>query len=110
MRPLRDSSRAADGAVQCGGVSSFINCPTSIVAGGKCGVYLAVFVSNGAALQSTITTSDQYQNLQACDLGPTAADKIADMSLLWGLFLGAAIAIFLVRKMLNIWDTSPHGS
>jgi hypothetical protein len=45
-----------------------------------------------------------------CDSTPELTTaKIADMSLLWGLFLVCAIVIWGLRKLFNIFDSPPHG-
>lgn len=57
---------------------------------------------------SLLTT--EHPIIKLCDDSPQfTADKIADMSLLWGAFLLAAIVIFLLRKLLNIFESPPHG-
>lgn len=63
---------------------------------------------NGNDTAATSNNATQYWSLPSCDLGPSSADKIADMSLLWGLFLGAAIVIYTLRRLLGIWERSPH--
>lgn len=45
----------------------------------------------------------------AVPLGAGASARIADMAVLWGLFLGAAIVIICLRKFANIWERAPHG-
>jgi hypothetical protein len=55
-------------------------------------------------------SSQSYPVLKICDDSPQlTADKIADMSLLWGLFLVVAIVIYGLRRLLNIFESAPHG-
>jgi hypothetical protein len=39
---------------------------------------------------------------------PITQEKINDMSLVWSGFLLAAIVVMGLRKLLNIFDSSPH--
>jgi hypothetical protein len=39
---------------------------------------------------------------------PITSEKIADMSLVWSGFLLAAIVVMGLRKLLNVFDSSPH--
>jgi hypothetical protein len=59
----------------------------------------------------TITTNAMsFAIAKQCDNSPQLTpDKIADMSLLWGLFLVVAIVIYGLRRLLNIFESAPHG-
>lgn len=62
--------------------------------------------SGGTSVNGSSRTRNHV--MAACDLGDSLPDKIADMSLLWALFFGAAIVILAMRKFANIWERSPH--
>lgn len=55
------------------------------------------------------SVASNYPVIKVCDDAPSfTVEKMQDMTVLWGLFLGAAIAILIVRKILAIFESSPH--
>ncbi len=40
---------------------------------------------------------------------PVSVERVADMGLVFGLFMLAAIVIYFGRQMLGIFDRNPHG-
>lgn len=67
-----------------------------------------------AASSASSSTSQTISCGSACtiELKTAAADPahIADMSTLWGLFLGAAVVVLCLRKLLDLFNTTPHDS
>lgn len=41
---------------------------------------------------------------------PVTMERIDDMTLIWGGFLLAAIVVMGLRKLANVFDSSPHES
>lgn len=41
---------------------------------------------------------------------PVTMERIDDMTLIWGGFLLAAIVVMGLRKLSNVFDSSPHES
>ena len=40
---------------------------------------------------------------------PPTSEYLGDMSEVWLLFLGAAIVVFCLRKLYDLFDKAPHG-
>jgi hypothetical protein len=64
--------------------------------------------AGGGGSSSGVTGTVTFVAPSGPEADAAAASRIADMALLWGLFLGAAIVIVIARKFLNLWESSPH--
>lgn len=73
----------------------------STTCNGACTVTHVLSVSN---ITGTVTGT------VTAEPAPLTEERMSDMILLWSLFFGAALLIFLARKFLNLWDKAPHES
>ena len=57
----------------------------------------------------TINCSSACTVTIALEPAPVDPARLTDLTDAWGLFLGAAIVIILLKKMYDIFDKAPHG-
>jgi hypothetical protein len=102
-------------------VGNFSTTGVTAFVGDSPGSACQAFIASNAGLKLTAAMghSCQYSEssvsytrviAKVCDNTPGfTPDKIADMSLLWALFLVCAIVIWCLRRLLNVFDSPPHG-